>query len=294
MNNLPLVSICLLTYNQEKYISESIDGVLKQSYTPLEIIISDDNSQDSTFEIITKKTENYKGPHNLIVRRNESNLGLVKHVNKLTYELVNGEFIFFSAGDDVSIPERIEKSIQFISKNPDVVALSSSLTHIDDDSNLINNQSKDLQKDFIYDINYYLSNEYKHINGASRVIRRSLIDSFPRLNEDCPTEDTTFLFRAFLLGKVAILNDRLVKYRIHERNMSSVSGLKKMNTKKIIEQYYLDLNYAKTTGLIDFKTYQLLKIKINEIDISRNNKGFFSKLQNRVQKKLITLSHKIK
>jgi glycosyltransferase involved in cell wall biosynthesis len=46
----PLVSLCIFTYNQEKYIREAVEGALSQDYPNLEIIISDDNSTDSTYD----------------------------------------------------------------------------------------------------------------------------------------------------------------------------------------------------------------------------------------------------
>ena len=74
-----LISFFALTYNQEKYIEDSLKGLFSQTYSPLEIIISDDCSTDKTFEIIQKFVSEYKGPNKVIINRNEKNLGLIKH-----------------------------------------------------------------------------------------------------------------------------------------------------------------------------------------------------------------------
>lgn len=73
-----LISFFALTYNQEKYIEESLKGLLSQTYSPLEIIISDDCSTDKTFEIIKKVVSDYKGTNKILINRNEKNLGLIK------------------------------------------------------------------------------------------------------------------------------------------------------------------------------------------------------------------------
>lgn len=56
VHSKPLITLAILTYNQAKYIAEAIDGALSQCYHPLEIIISDDCSQDVTYQIIKKKS----------------------------------------------------------------------------------------------------------------------------------------------------------------------------------------------------------------------------------------------
>lgn len=59
MEKLPLVSVCLIAYNQEKYVEKAIDSIFAQTYSPLEIILSDDCSTDNTL-IIIKALLNYK------------------------------------------------------------------------------------------------------------------------------------------------------------------------------------------------------------------------------------------
>ena len=58
----PLISFVLLAYKQEKYIREAVEGAFAQTYSPLEIILSDDASPDGTFEIIQEMAAAYQGP----------------------------------------------------------------------------------------------------------------------------------------------------------------------------------------------------------------------------------------
>ena len=88
-----MVSLCILTYTQERYIRETVEGALSQDYPNLEIVISDDNSTDSTFRIIKEMTAGYVGPHSLIVNQNSPNKGIIEHVNRVVFELSHGDYI---------------------------------------------------------------------------------------------------------------------------------------------------------------------------------------------------------
>jgi len=109
----PLVSFVLLAYNQEAFIREAIDGTLSQTYEPLEIIISDDCSGDRTFELIQEAVAEYQGPHAIRLNRNEVNLGIGPHV-QYAVGLANGDYVVMAGGDDVSVSERVSKSMEVI------------------------------------------------------------------------------------------------------------------------------------------------------------------------------------
>ena len=69
-NDRPLISFCLFAYNQERFIRKAVEGALSQNYSPLEIVLSDDCSTDSTFEIIKEMAACYHGSHSIILNRN--------------------------------------------------------------------------------------------------------------------------------------------------------------------------------------------------------------------------------
>jgi len=106
-NDKPLITFTICAYNQEQFIREAVEGAFAQTYSPLEIILSDDCSKDRTFEIMREMTASYRGPHRLILNRNSTNLGLAGHCNRLA-ELAHGELLVGAAGDDISFPNRVE------------------------------------------------------------------------------------------------------------------------------------------------------------------------------------------
>ena len=111
-NDKPLVSIILFSYNQENFITEAVESLLNQTYSPLEIILSDDCSKDDTFNRMKRLAKAYKGPHKVKLNHNKKNLGVIAHMNK-ALNLTKGELIFAAAGDDISLPERCEKVVSY-------------------------------------------------------------------------------------------------------------------------------------------------------------------------------------
>lgn len=97
-------------YNGEKYLSESIDSILNQSYENFEFIIINDNSHDSTKNIIN---ERIKADKRIKVINNNTNIGLTKSLNK-GIEIANGEFIARMDADDISFPERLAIQYQIL------------------------------------------------------------------------------------------------------------------------------------------------------------------------------------
>src|SRR5918997_5688988 len=111
----PLVTFMMFAYNHERFVREAVRGALAQTYSPLQIVISDDCSQDRTFEIIEEEVAGYEGPHQVLLNRNSRNLGLGGHVNRVM-ELAQGKLIVAAAGDDVSLPTRTEEFVRAWSK----------------------------------------------------------------------------------------------------------------------------------------------------------------------------------
>ena len=108
------LSVFIVSYNQEEYIAQTIDSVVKQSVLPYEIVISDDSSTDNTWNIIKEYSTKY--PELIKSYRNESNIGVYKNLNKATH-LVTGNLITCVAGDDYINPGYFEVIYTYINDN---------------------------------------------------------------------------------------------------------------------------------------------------------------------------------
>ena len=119
MDKRPLVSFCITCYNQERYIVDTLNAALKQTYRPLEIVISDDCSSDGTNEVIQSHVEMYRkngGDIPIVYNRNLKNLGNLG--NWLLFGgLAHGELLVKADGDDYSLPERCAKIVEAWTRN---------------------------------------------------------------------------------------------------------------------------------------------------------------------------------
>lgn len=218
----PLLTFALFAYNQERFIADAVRGALNQTYTPLEIILSDDCSSDRTFEIMQELAAGYQGPNRVIVRRNERNLGLIGHINKVMEE-IKGELIVAAAGDDISFPNRVECICQeYLASNRQAYSIFSNAIWIDENGrkmNLLRTRiidSKDLE------IESYASRATPgFINGATHAWRREAFDFFGPLAEGIGAEDTVVPFRSALLGKIRYIHEPLVLYRRNATRLRS-------------------------------------------------------------------------
>ena len=111
------ISVCIPSYNHEKYIYHTIESVLNQSFQDFEIIISDDNSSDNTLEI----AKSFKDSRIKIIENKENN-GPSINAN-IAIENSCGEFIASIASDDMMHQDRLKKTFEFLSLNKDVDAV---------------------------------------------------------------------------------------------------------------------------------------------------------------------------
>jgi glycosyltransferase involved in cell wall biosynthesis len=259
----PLISFIILTYNQEKYIKEAIEGAFNQTYSPLEIIISDDCSTDNTYEIIKKSVASYSGPHIIKLNRNENNLGIGGQMNRII-ELTSGELIIASSGDDISIPIRTERIyIEWIKNKETTYSIYSNLIKIDEfgvqqgkwNNSGIEQHSKTLDE--------VIERKIVWLYGCSHAFSRQVFLKFGRIDDNLLHEDEVIPFRSLILGKILYIDEPLILYRRHTNNIWNVGNeiaykefrinAKKMHYDKLrcINNWIRDLNTAVSKNLID-------------------------------------------
>lgn len=128
--NSSLVSVILPVCNGEKYISESIDSILTQSYENIELVIINDGSTDKTKDIILSKYDK-----KIIYVENKKNQGIAKSLNKMI-GIAKGDFIARMDSDDISFNDRIEKQVLFLSENKEVDIVGAQIDILGDKNRL--------------------------------------------------------------------------------------------------------------------------------------------------------------
>ncbi|MCQ2211220.1 MAG: glycosyltransferase [Paludibacteraceae bacterium] len=112
--NAPLVSVVVVTYNSAKTVVETLDSISQQTYKNIELIVSDDGSQDGTVEIVSKWVEEHKDDFvGSRVISAERNTGTVKNLNR-GIMASNGFWIKSIAGDDCLFPNAIAEYLAYV------------------------------------------------------------------------------------------------------------------------------------------------------------------------------------
>ncbi len=147
------VSIIITAFNAEKYISDSISSILKQTFKEWIIIAVDDGSSDSTFDILNSFKTSLKSQFILI--KNEKNLGINVSLNK-ALEKVNTPFFTRQDADDLSLPNRLEILINSLKQNTKYQFVSSRMRSINDEDLIfpINLKTYPNKSDFIVSLPY--------------------------------------------------------------------------------------------------------------------------------------------
>ena len=207
----PRISLLMLAYNQEKTVRAAVESCLAQDCEPIEIVLSDDASTDSTFDILQEMAEAYRGPHHVWARRNEKNLGIGSHYNALV-EASKGELLFTAAGDDISTRDRVRRTVEAWEATgckADLVACH--VIDLDD-----NDQLHDVMH--VANLGEWRtleqwSEKRPYIIGAGHAFTRRMMERFGPLDSGVFYEDQIMVFRAIVSGGAVTVDAPLVHYR---------------------------------------------------------------------------------
>lgn len=132
----PELSIIMSVYNSEDTIQAAVRSILDQTFTDFEFIIVDDGCSDQTIPLINELTD----PRIKLIT-NEVNIGLARSLNK-AIAASTGRYIARQDADDVSLPERLEKQVEFLNTHPDVTLLGTTRGTLDETGKMISTKTK--------------------------------------------------------------------------------------------------------------------------------------------------------
>lgn len=269
--NFPLISVLIPAYNAEKFIRQSIDSILNQTYKNIEVIIIDDASTDGTWKIIQEYSNKDK---RIKAYRNRYNIYIAANRNKLL-KLAKGKYIAWQDADDISMPNRLEHQYRYLEKHLEVGILGGYLKIFN-----VSNQNIGIRK--------YSENDaelrkkifrYSPIAQPTAMIRKSVIDEIGYYNlKYPPAEDIDMSFRIGRKYKFANLQEITLKYR-EDNNSATFKRLKKIelttltvrfiNSKKGYNMTLIDklLTYLQFISIFIIPTF----IKIKLFDLLRNS-----------------------
>lgn len=149
MNNNPYrISVIMGIYNCASTLREAIDSLYSQTYKEFKIIMCDDGSTDSTYQI----AKEYANQHdNVILIRNPHNMGL-NHTLNHCLKYADTEYVARMDGDDISLPTRFEKEIQFLDSHPEYAIVSCPMIYFDENGDFMTGSAQTTfpqKKDFV-------------------------------------------------------------------------------------------------------------------------------------------------
>ena len=211
---IPKISVVMPIYNEERFLDESMQSVLNQTFKDFEFIIINNCSEDNSLNII----KSYKDKRITFIN-NKKNLGTSKSINK-GLKIARGKYIAIFCGDDVSHPKRLSVEFNYLENNPHIFLVGSSAVYI-------NEHGKEIRRFRKYD-------NYKMLAWRLRKSCSIVLPSIMFRNEDIPSnsdkedwDDYNFYFELLKKGKnLTNLPDFLVKHRVHT-NSASVYDRKK-------------------------------------------------------------------
>jgi glycosyltransferase involved in cell wall biosynthesis len=206
------ISVCLATYNGEKYIKEQLDSILSQLGNDDEIIISDDNSTDDTINIIRSLND-----ERIKIYVNKTK-GIVKNFENALNN-ASGDIIFLSDQDDVWKNDKVKKILSAFSSDNSLTLVFSNAEIIDENGISKNyNFFKDNEANYTSIFKAFFKNQFLGCTIAFKSELKSKILPFPY---GIPMHDWWIGVLSLFYGKVKFLNESLISYRRHNNNVTS-------------------------------------------------------------------------
>ncbi|HEY0008786.1 MAG TPA: glycosyltransferase [Tepidisphaeraceae bacterium] len=218
----PVVSVILPAYNAERYIDSAVQSICAQTFTDFEFVIVNDGSRDNTETLLRAWAERDRRI-NLISRPNTGYVrALIEAIDKSS-----GPLIARMDADDLASPERFEKQVAFLNAHPDVVVVGSSYELMDEHDRKLHvlHQPTDdptLQRHCLAGTT--------PICHPSAMFRRAAYTSVGGYDESfCPAEDLDLWLRLGEIGKLACLDEVLIRYRLHANSVSETRQNKQVD-----------------------------------------------------------------
>lgn len=230
----PIVSVFIPIYNGEKYLSQTLDSLLEQTYKDFEIIIVNDGSTDRT-QIIS---EQYASKDNRIrIVSHDKNKGLSAARNT-GYSSSNplSKYLMNHDSDDISLPTKLEKLVAFLESNQDIAAVGTFAEYFDDQGNFLGKPPIEWKPEAI-------KSTFGEVNSmivSATLVRREMLDNIaPFRKEYGGCDDYDFWSRALIAGyKLANIPEVLHKIRLHSQSIGATqTSHMEQCARKIRENY---------------------------------------------------------
>jgi glycosyltransferase involved in cell wall biosynthesis len=241
------VSVLMPVYNASAYVKEAIESILTQSYKDFEFLIINDGSNDASEELILS----FKDPRIRYVK-NEKNLGLIHTLNK-GIDLCKGDYILRMDADDISLPDRIKKQVEFMDQHPEVGVCGSDYIQFGKGREIFH------QSHHAHELILGWTLFNSSVVHPALIMRSSLLKTEnPYFNTEYKhAEDYELWSRLIFRCKFADVPETLLKYRLHSSQVSRVFKAEQIESGNKVRRKLLERLGIKFTEQ-EFKVHCLI------------------------------------
>lgn len=232
MQRIPEISVLMPVKNCELYVAKAIDSILSQTFKDFELIVIDDGSTDRSHAIVQ---EYVKSDCRIRLLQNKTCIGLPRTLNRAISQAY-GKFLARMDADDVSLPTRLQRQLNFLKHNPDHIAVGSNTILIDSEDRITGRSQ--LPK-FDHQLRWYclLLNPIAH---PTVMLRANMLKVNNLRYEESyfTSQDWELWSRCLAVGKMANIQKPLLKQRIHASSVSATKReLQILNSIRIQNSY---------------------------------------------------------
>lgn len=210
-----MLSVCMATYNGEKYIQQQLDSILACLSANDELIVSDDGSTDGTIAILESYARNNADQIHII---SGPQRGVIANFNN-ALKHAKGDYIFLSDQDDIWKKDKVEKVISAFNEHDCTVVVHDARI-VDAQCNPIGQTLFEYRQSGPGFFKNVIKNSYV---GCCMAIRRDLLSAILPLPENVEMHDWWIGLISELRGRSIFIDDKLIDYRRHGDNASSMN-----------------------------------------------------------------------
>ncbi len=236
------VSVVIPCYNSERYISQTIDSVVSQTISPLEVILVDDQSQDGTLDLLRRKEKQYKGL--VKITELQKNQG-ASYARNYGAKQALGDYILFMDADDLAEPKLIEKYCSRLEEinteeKGQYKLCYSAYIQIDENDCVISEISRGIQFEPGETLGYEFVRNYI-LSTSGVLVKKDVFTTLEGFNENIRySEDWDLWLRLAGITDFAYVDEPLIKLRRHGNNLSSKVAKMLQGERDVLRQYGLE------------------------------------------------------
>jgi glycosyltransferase involved in cell wall biosynthesis len=220
----------------------AVKSAMGQDYDNLEIIVSDDSTDDETFNLLKEMASDRR----VFYYKNPENIGRVANYRKCLYELAKGDWVVMLDGDDYYIDRSyISKAINVIQGNPSIVLVGAGIRVLNEASHKFSDRPL-VSRDIIYSGGEIFKEKIQLPNHQTDIYLRRLACDLDFYRDPSMGSDSESLFRLCLHGNVAYLSEIAAVWRIHDSNTTFNRDI----SKQITEIKFIDSVYKYSLGYV--------------------------------------------